>query len=96
MFVPHNGYQDGGEGPGERCSECVGVEGTVRGQYAGESPLTRITTSPLEMIKHLTHHSRDLRPPTPLTRSPPRPCMSFSSLQRGSQQDVFNHRSRSP
>ncbi|KAF5867906.1 uncharacterized protein Bfra_007101 [Botrytis fragariae] len=36
VFVPHDSQQDGEEGPGEKCADCVSVERTVRGQYAIE------------------------------------------------------------
>ncbi|TGO36867.1 hypothetical protein BHYA_0112g00060 [Botrytis hyacinthi] len=36
VFVPHDSHQDGEEGPGDKCSDCVSVERTVRGQYAIE------------------------------------------------------------
>ncbi|TGO28127.1 hypothetical protein BPAE_0032g00700 [Botrytis paeoniae] len=36
VFVPHDSHQDGEEGPGEKCADCVSVERTVRGQYAIE------------------------------------------------------------
>lgn len=60
VFVPHDAHQDGEEGPGEKCAECISVEGTVRGQYAGEYFEIRHWLS-----IDLTYSSRDLRPLTP-------------------------------
>ncbi|ESZ90704.1 hypothetical protein SBOR_8898 [Sclerotinia borealis F-4128] len=60
VFLPHDSHQDGEEGPGEKCAECISVEGTViRGQYAVE------ISDPLPLspeVRHdLAYHFRVFR-----------------------------------
>ncbi|KAI9640398.1 hypothetical protein NHQ30_011143 [Ciborinia camelliae] len=59
VFVPHDGHQYGEQGPGEKCAECISVEGTVRGKYGVEIS-DHLPLSP-EVRRNLACHFRVFR-----------------------------------